>query len=87
MQKGSVARMSAATCGTADPDIASTTVRPMAHLDDSETTKTRVSLRSPGLQTKTAGFRPPLNYQLSKKLRSFRDRDGCFSLRSAFASI
>ncbi len=24
--------------------------------------------------------------QLSKKLRSFRDRDGCFSLRSAFAS-
>ncbi|MEA2823509.1 MAG: hypothetical protein QOJ86_5513, partial [Bradyrhizobium sp.] len=25
--------------------------------------------------------------QLSRKLRSFRDLDGCFSLRSAFASI
>jgi hypothetical protein len=28
-----------------------------------------------------------LQNQLSRKLRSFLDRDGCFSFRSAFASI
>ena len=46
------------------------------------------------VKSKTAGFCPPLSFgwmpdldQLSKKLRSFRDLLGCFSLRSAFASI